>query len=68
MVDDVVPHPQDCTKYYSCQTVGDKGYKAQLMECPLNTGFDMMLRICNDEALSSPWCIKGTKITFNLGN
>jgi len=44
----LVPHPEDCTKFYSCQNLGWKGgYIAHLMDCPPTTGFDTKLRICN---------------------
>ena len=44
----LVPHPDDCTKFYSCQNLGWRGgYIAHLMDCPPTTGFDTNLRICN---------------------
>ena len=45
----LVPHPEDCTKFYSCQSVGRRGKQwiAHLMDCPESTGFDTNLRICN---------------------
>ena len=44
----LVPHPDDCTKFYSCQTLGvGRGWIAHLMSCPETTGFDTALRICN---------------------
>lgn len=44
----LVPHPEDCTKFYSCQNLGWRGgYIAHLMDCPPTTGFDTKLRICN---------------------
>ena len=44
----LVPHPGDCTKFYSCQSQGvGRGWIANLMDCPPTTGFDTQLRICN---------------------
>ena len=44
----LVPHPGDCTKFYSCQSLGvGRGWIANLMDCPPTTGFDTQLRICN---------------------
>merc|ERR1711981_1171211 len=44
----LVPHPTDCTKFYSCQNLGWRGgWIAHLMDCPATTGFDTKLRICN---------------------
>ena len=43
----LVRHPNDCGKYYSCQKLGFNNYKAHLMLCPISTGFDEKLRICN---------------------
>ena len=41
----LVPHPGDCTKFYSCQSLGvGRGWKANLMDCPPTTGFDTQLR------------------------
>ena len=58
----LVPHPSDCTKYYSCQNNGRRGgWIAYLMDCPATTGFDKKLRVCNDiKAL--PRCSKGNRI------
>ena len=45
----LVPHPTDCTKYYSCQKLGwgtNKKWIAYLMPCPQTTGFDPGLSIC----------------------
>ena len=36
----LVPHPTDCTKFYSCQRNGWGGWIANLMDCPTTTGFD----------------------------
>ena len=36
----LVPHPTDCTKFYSCQRNGWGGWIANVMDCPLTTGFD----------------------------
>ena len=36
----LVPHPTDCTKFYSCQRNGWGGWIANLMDCPVTTGFD----------------------------
>ena len=56
----LVPHPEDCTKFYSCQNLGWKGgYIAHLMDCPPTTGFDTKLRICN-YIRALPRCNKGT--------
>ena len=47
-----VSHPSDCTKFYVCQSLG-RGvhlggtWKAHLMQCPINTGFDTHLMMCN---------------------
>merc|ERR1712003_308653 len=43
----LVPHPTDCTKFYSCQRNGWGGWIANLMDCPVTTGFDRSLMICN---------------------
>merc|ERR1719510_416914 len=43
----LVPHPTDCTKFYSCQRNGWGGWIANLMDCPTTTGFDSNLMICN---------------------
>ena len=44
----LVPHPTDCTKFFSCQSLGhNRGWIAHLMDCPATTGFDTKLRICN---------------------
>lgn len=43
----LVPHPTDCTKFYSCQRNGWGGWIANLMDCPITTGFDRTLMICN---------------------
>ncbi len=44
----LLPHPEDCTKFYSCQKLGHgRGWVAHLMSCPHDTGFDLELRICN---------------------
>ncbi len=44
----LVPHPDDCHKFYSCQNLGrNRGYWAHLMDCPPTTAFDTNLRICN---------------------
>merc|ERR1712150_28396 len=47
-----VPHPSDCTKFYMCQELpcnsfGRKCWKAHLMQCPQNTGFDTNTNACN---------------------
>ena len=58
----LVPHPEDCTKFYSCQNLGWKGgYIAHLMDCPPTTGFDTKLRICN-YIRALPRCNKGKNI------
>ena len=45
----LVPHPSDCTKFYSCQNLGRRGgWIAHLMDCPATTRFDEKLRICNN--------------------
>ena len=55
----LVPHPEDCTKFYSCQNLGWRGgYIAHLMDCPPTTGFDTKLRICN-YIRALPRCNKG---------
>ena len=55
----LLPHPEDCTKFYSCQKLGRKGgYIAHLMDCPPTTGFDTKLRICNN-VRALPHCNKG---------
>ena len=36
----LVPHPTDCTRFYSCQRNGWGGWIANLMDCPSTTGFD----------------------------
>merc|ERR1719458_1018505 len=51
----LVPHPTDCTKFYSCQKLGWGGWKANLMDCPMTTGFDTALKVCN-YAASLPRC------------
>lgn len=51
----LVPHPTDCTKFYSCQKLGWGGWKANLMDCPMTTGFDTALKVCNYVA-SLPRC------------
>ena len=57
----LVPHPSDCTKFYSCQNLGWRGgWIAHLMDCPATTGFDKKLRICN-YIKALPRCSKGTK-------
>ena len=65
----LVPHPEDCTKFYSCQNLGWKGgYIAHLMDCPPTTGFDTKLRICN-YIRALPRCNKGKNIqsvSFNV--
>ena len=43
----LVPHPTDCTKFYSCQRRGWGGWIANLLDCPVTTGFDTSLLICN---------------------
>ena len=43
----LVPHPTDCTKFYSCQRQGWGGWIANPMDCPVTTGFDKSLMICN---------------------
>lgn len=59
----LVPHPTDCTKFFSCQSLGGRrghqGWKAHLMDCPPTTGFDTNLRICN-YLRSLPRCNDGT--------
>ena len=50
----LVPHPTDCTKFYSCQRQGSGGWIANLMDCPVTTGFDKSLMICK----SLPRCKK----------
>ena len=55
----LVPHPTDCTKFYSCQNLGWRGgWIAHLMDCPATTGFDTKLRICN-YIKALPRCSKG---------
>ena len=56
----LVPHPEDCTKFYSCQNLGWKGgWIAHLMDCPPTTGFDVNLRICN-YIKALPRCSRGS--------
>ena len=43
----LVPHPTDCTKFYSCRRRGWGGWLATPMDCPITTGFDKELMICN---------------------
>ena len=48
----ILPHPEDCTKFFMCQYLGKslrwKGsWKAHLMQCPPLTGFEERHRICN---------------------
>jgi len=43
----LVPHPTDCRKFYSCQRQGWGGWIANPMDCPVTTGFDKSLMICN---------------------
>jgi len=44
----LVPHPEDCTKFYSCQRSGQKiDWIANLNVCPESTGFDTSLKVCN---------------------
>ena len=58
----LVPHPSDCTKFYSCQSLGeDQGWVAHLMDCPESTGFDVNLRICNF-IQSLPRCQSGIEV------
>ncbi|TRY77381.1 hypothetical protein TCAL_07911, partial [Tigriopus californicus] len=60
----LVPHPEDCTKFYSCQSLGiGKGWIAHLMDCPETTGFDDQLRICNFIRVL-PRCQKGESRAF----
>ena len=60
----LVPHPDDCTKFYSCQNLGWRGgYIAHLMDCPPTTGFDTKLRICN-YIRALPRCNKGNIVVF----
>ena len=60
----LVPHPEDCTKFYSCQNLGWRGgYIAHLMDCPPTTGFDTKLRICN-YIRALPRCNKGNFNNF----
>ena len=57
----LVPHPADCTKFYSCQSLGrGRGWIAHLMDCPPTTGFDTRLRICNF-IRALPRCRRGRK-------
>ena len=50
----LVPHPGDCTKFYSCQSLGvGRGWRANLMDCPPTTGFDTQLR----HGLAKKWSI-----------
>ena len=43
----LVPHPTDCNKFVSCQWLGGKRFKPNVMSCPSTTGFDNDLSICN---------------------
>merc|ERR1711974_272304 len=62
-----VPHPTDCTKFYSCQKLGWGGWKANLMDCPMTTGFDTALKVCN-YAASLPRCkAEGNSLFVNPG-
>ena len=62
----LVPHPEDCTKFYSCQNLGWKGgWIAHLMDCPPTTGFDVNLRICN-YIKALPRCKGGEFYSINL--
>lgn len=52
----LVPHPDDCTKFFSCQFLGRPGkYKAHMFNCPVTTGFSDNLMICN---FATPACRK----------
>eukprot|EP00095_Tigriopus_kingsejongensis_P008228 maker-scaffold591_size129331-snap-gene-0.18 protein:Tk08228 transcript:maker-scaffold591_size129331-snap-gene-0.18-mRNA-1 annotation:"hypothetical protein LOTGIDRAFT_231422" len=60
----LVPHPEDCTKFFSCQSLGiGRGWIAHLMDCPETTGFDDQLRICNFISVL-PRCQKGQSRAF----
>ena len=59
-----VPHPSDCTKFYMCQELacnnfGRKCWKAHLMQCPQNTGFDTNINACNWMRKLPSKCSKG---------
>ena len=62
----LVPHPSDCTKFYSCQNLGWRGgWIAHLMDCPATTGFDTKLRICN-YIKALPRCSKSKSARFYM--
>ena len=62
----LVPHPKDCTKFYSCQNLGWRGgWIAHLMDCPATTGFDTKLRICN-YIKALPRCSKSKWAKFHM--
>ena len=62
----LIPHPTDCTKFYSCQSLGRRGgWIAHLMSCPETTGFDTNLRICNFIRML-PRCQAGTQKAYIL--
>jgi hypothetical protein len=63
----LVPDPNDCTKFYSCQREGWGGWKANPMDCPHTTGFDTNLRICN-YINKLPRCKSGRVLTSEDGN
>merc|ERR1719264_2026911 len=49
----LVPHPTICNKFFSCQNLGRKRYKAHLFLCPATTMFSSNLMVCN---FANPAC------------
>jgi len=49
-----VPDPNDCKKFFSCQSLGPGVWKAHHMDCPQATAFDTELKICNYKYLVQP--------------
>ena len=43
----LVPDLNNCAKFFSCQRLGRNRWIAHHMDCPLSTGFDEDLSICN---------------------
>merc|ERR1712212_801341 len=48
VADYLVPDPNNCKKYFSCQRLGSgRGWEAIHMDCGLGTAFDPESKICN---------------------
>ena len=53
-----IPDPVDCTKFYKCLKDQKGNWVAEKFTCPLATGFNVELRVC-DFLSNLPFCNEG---------